>query len=96
MITQMNFTKDANGRYVASFTVNDAIAVHIERETSGSFEGQMSSLGAEQSPIFVPMDNLSGCCHMGKAIDFELVYAIYPKVIKFISATPVTRAYIIS
>lgn len=93
MVKEFKFTKDSNGKYVASVSIYDANAFHIERESAGGFEGRISSVSDTYKPNYVPMDNLNGCCHMGKSIDFEVAYAIYPKYIKLISSTPVTKAY---
>ena len=92
---QINFTLD-DGKYVASVQITDVAALHIEREAAGNFNAKQSSLPVSCNPAFANLDGMSGCCFMPSVMDFELAFAVYSKFIELQSATPVTKAYLIS
>ena len=92
---QINFTLD-DGKYVASVQITDVAALHIEREAAGNFNAKQSSLPVSYNPAFANLDGMSGCCFMPSVMYFELAFSVYPKFIELQSATPVTKAYLIS
>lgn len=88
-MTTLNFTKQANGKYVAEATVNGPFNLHIERVEEGSFDiMQRTTEQGEYADCFGVVPTL----FYRKVIDFDYEQMVFPKHIRIESGSEVTTA----
>ena len=89
MQKEINFTLDAKlGKFVASTSVNADYNVRVEREHGGSIKVLQSTVQGRK-PI-----QKDSCLSAGTEWEGEYDNLVYPKYVKIVSETPVTKAWV--
>lgn len=92
-MTDLSFSKNANGDYEATATVTKDWCLHLERQADGGLYIYQKAQGTNNYGACALPEHFKN--RAGKVIDYDFSNGVYPKDIKIISRTNVLIGKII-